>query len=74
MTSDESLQFLEHLRRNDHLVASATAGGQPIEQGGLRVNDDRITDPKAIVPVSPTGVFQVRSGKKRLIGRLRPAP
>ena len=35
MTSDESLQFLEHLRRNDHLVATA-AGGQPIEQGGLR--------------------------------------
>src|SRR5579859_7934309 len=33
MTSDESLQFLEHLRRNDHLVKSASAGGQPIEQG-----------------------------------------
>jgi general secretion pathway protein E len=34
MTSDESLQFLEHLRRHDHLAKSATAGGQPIEQGG----------------------------------------
>ncbi|WP_072816664.1 GspE/PulE family protein [Bradyrhizobium erythrophlei] len=33
MASDESLQFLEHLRRNDHLVKSAAAGGQPIEQG-----------------------------------------
>src|ERR1700744_5773358 len=33
MTSDESLQFLEHLRRSDHLVASAAAGGQPGEEG-----------------------------------------
>src|SRR6202000_1080324 len=32
MTSDESLQFLEHLRRNHHLAKSAT-GGQPAEQG-----------------------------------------
>jgi general secretion pathway protein E len=32
MTSDESLQFLEHLRRNDHL-AKPTSGGQPVEQG-----------------------------------------
>jgi general secretion pathway protein E len=34
MTSDESLQFLEHLRRNHHLAKSAVANGQPIEQGG----------------------------------------
>ncbi len=34
MTSDESLQFLEHLRRNHHLAKSAAANGQPIEQGG----------------------------------------
>jgi len=34
MTSDESLQFLEHLRRNDHLAKSAAGNGQPIEQGG----------------------------------------
>ncbi|MGA2053671.1 MAG: GspE/PulE family protein [Bradyrhizobium sp.] len=34
MTSDESLQFLEHLRRNDHLVQSAAPGGQSTEQGG----------------------------------------
>src|SRR6202046_1395052 len=34
MTSDESLQFLEHLRRNDRLTKSAAASGQPIEQGG----------------------------------------
>jgi general secretion pathway protein E len=33
MTSDESLQFLEHLRRNDHLAKSAAGGGQPMEQG-----------------------------------------
>ena len=32
MTSDESLQFLEHLRRSDHLAKSAAANGQPIEQ------------------------------------------
>jgi general secretion pathway protein E len=34
MTSEESLQFLEHLRRNDHLMKSAGSGGQPIEPGG----------------------------------------
>ena len=34
MTSDESLQFLEHLRRNHHLVKSSAVNGQPIEQGG----------------------------------------
>ncbi len=34
MTSEASLQFLEHLRRNDHLMKSAGSGGQPIEQGG----------------------------------------
>jgi general secretion pathway protein E len=33
MTSDESLQFVEHLRRHNHLVMSA-ASGQPAEQGG----------------------------------------
>src|SRR5579871_4277082 len=33
MTSDESLQFLEHLRRNDHLAKSAAGNGQPIEPG-----------------------------------------
>jgi len=33
MTSDESLQFLEHLRRNDHLTQSAASGGQSVEQG-----------------------------------------
>src|SRR5271168_575513 len=34
MTSDESLQFLEHLRRNDRLIQSAPSGGQAAEQGG----------------------------------------
>ena len=33
MTSDQSLQFLEHLRRNDHLVKSAASNGQGSEQG-----------------------------------------
>jgi general secretion pathway protein E len=33
MTSDQSLQFLEHLRRNDHLTKSAASNGQPTEQG-----------------------------------------
>jgi len=38
MTSDESLQFLEHLRRNDHLTKSAALNSQTIEQGAaLRV-------------------------------------
>jgi general secretion pathway protein E len=34
MTSEESLQFLEHLRRNDHLMKPAGSNGQPVEQGG----------------------------------------
>jgi general secretion pathway protein E len=34
MTSDESLQFLEHLRRNDHLLQPAGLDGEPLEQGG----------------------------------------
>ena len=33
MTSDKSLQFVEHLRRHNHLMKSA-AGGEPAEQGG----------------------------------------
>jgi general secretion pathway protein E len=33
MTSDESLQFMEHLRRNNHLT-KANANGEPAEQGG----------------------------------------
>jgi general secretion pathway protein E len=33
MASDESLQFLEHLRRNDHLAKSSASNGQPTEQG-----------------------------------------
>ncbi len=35
MTSDQSLQFLEHLRRNDHLVKSAASNGQGSEQGAV---------------------------------------
>ncbi|HLI99440.1 MAG TPA: GspE/PulE family protein [Bradyrhizobium sp.] len=35
MTSDESLQFLEHLRRNDHLVKAADRGGED-RAGALR--------------------------------------
>ena len=34
MTSDESLQFLEHLRRNDHLLQPTALDGEPLEQGG----------------------------------------
>jgi general secretion pathway protein E len=34
MASDESRQFLEHLRRNDRLAKSAAGNGQPIEPGG----------------------------------------
>ena len=35
MTSDQSLQFLEHLRRNDHLTKSAASNGQGSEQGAV---------------------------------------
>jgi general secretion pathway protein E len=33
MISDQSQQFLEHLRRQDHLTKSAASNGQPVEQG-----------------------------------------
>src|ERR1700722_625375 len=33
MTSDQSLQFLEHLRRHDHLTKPAASNGQPTDQG-----------------------------------------
>ena len=33
MTSDEALQFVEHLRRQNHLMEAA-GGGEPAEQGG----------------------------------------
>jgi general secretion pathway protein E len=42
MTSDESLQFLEHLRRNDHLTKSAALNGQPVEQGASLRAQSRI--------------------------------
>jgi len=42
MTSDESLQFLEHLRRNDHLVKSAAPNGQSIEQGASSRQQSRL--------------------------------
>jgi general secretion pathway protein E len=42
MTSDESLQFLEHLRRNDHLAKSTTSGGQPVEQGAALHSQSRL--------------------------------
>ena len=41
-----------------------------ITQGGLRVNDERVTDPTAPVPAAIDGAFFVRAGKKRLIGRV----
>jgi general secretion pathway protein E len=34
MTSDESMQFLEHLRRNHHLLEPAGLNGEPVEPGG----------------------------------------
>ena len=42
MTSEESLQFLEHLRRNDHLVKSAAPNGQPVEQGASSRQQSRL--------------------------------
>src|SRR6202789_820649 len=42
MTSEESLQFLEHLRRNDHLVKSAPPNGQPVEQGASSRQQSRL--------------------------------
>jgi general secretion pathway protein E len=36
MTSDESRQFLEHLRRNDRLMQPAARNSEPAEQGALR--------------------------------------
>ena len=35
MSDRQSLQFFEHLRRNDHLLKSGVLNGQPIEQGAV---------------------------------------
>jgi general secretion pathway protein E len=48
MTSDESLQFLEHLRRNDHLVKLAASNGQPIEQGASSREQSRLWELAAL--------------------------
>jgi tyrosyl-tRNA synthetase len=79
----EIVDFVVEPSALESAVAFATAAGvagsnsaarRLIEQGGFRVNDERIIDPKSPVPVSPSGVYLVRAGKKRLIGRLRPTP
>jgi len=41
-----------------------------IAQGGLRINDEKVTDPFSKVPEPIGGAYFVRSGKKRLIGRV----
>jgi tyrosyl-tRNA synthetase len=53
------------------LADSNSAARRLVEQGGLRVNDERLTDPAAAVPSSPNSLYAVRSGKKRLVGRIR---
>ena len=53
------------------LAESNAAARRLVEQGGLRVNDERLTDPLAPVPASSSGLYAVRSGKKRLVGRAR---
>ena len=42
MTSDESLQFLEYLRRNDHLMEMAVPNGQAAGQGGSAHSQSRL--------------------------------
>jgi len=44
-----------------------------IQQGGLRINDQRITDATAAVPDPIGTAFFVRAGKRRLIGRVSEA-
>jgi tyrosyl-tRNA synthetase len=44
-----------------------------ISQGGLRVNDERVTDPMGAVPAPIDGALFVRAGKRRLVGRVRGA-
>jgi tyrosyl-tRNA synthetase len=52
----------------------ATSNGEArrlITQGGLRVNEERVTDPAGAVPAAIDGAFFVRAGKRRLVGRIR---
>jgi tyrosyl-tRNA synthetase len=42
-----------------------------IQQGGLRVNDERVSDPAGPVPAAIEGAYFVRAGKRRLVGRVR---
>jgi tyrosyl-tRNA synthetase len=51
------------------LADSNSAARRLVEQGGLRVNDERVLDPYGPIPDSKDGIFFVRTGKKRLIGR-----
>jgi len=52
------------------IASSNSEARRLITQGGLRVNDERVTDPAAPVPAAIDGAFFVRAGKKRLIGRV----
>ena len=52
------------------IASSNSEARRLIAQGGLRVNDERVTDPTAPVPAAIDGAFFVRAGKKRLIGRV----
>jgi tyrosyl-tRNA synthetase len=52
----------------------ATSNGEArrlIAQGGLRVNDERVSDPLGPVPAAVEGAYFVRAGRRRLVGRVR---
>jgi tyrosyl-tRNA synthetase len=56
-------------------TGAATSRGEArrlIEQGGLSVNDERITDPSAAVERGANGTLRIRVGRKRVfLGRVR---
>jgi tyrosyl-tRNA synthetase len=53
------------------IVTSNGEARRLMAQGGLRVNDERVTDAMGAVPAAIDGAFFVRAGKRRLVGRVR---
>ena len=54
---------LARLLREAGLVGSASEGRRMVEQGGVSLDEERITDPAYLVPAGSTVVIQ--AGKRR---------
>ncbi len=62
--------LLSRVMADAGLASSNSEARRLIQQGAVRVNDERVTDPKATLPASPGSTALVRAGKRRF-ARLR---